>query len=281
MAHQSHTPGGRHSAGARIRGIVRSLAKNAAFIVLAAGIVATIGVVELASRNAQTQSALGAGGPTISASPTEVPVKVTCDAPGLPVCDWHSHANTEWIPIKSTSAADILAAMKQTSFFQHTQNDSGDHIQDLSRLGMPALVRALQPPTGGTVPDVYMLPVLNSSTAVSDAVQFVLNADHTQLRFSAAITYPSPRAAFVRMTASSSVSAVSAQHNTALRANQQPYLVYFPTHAPAPNSAAPAWTAGGDSPFDPAWLVPGADGKDHIVCPDGSVHYPSELPISL
>ncbi len=208
-------------------------------------------------------------------------MKVTCDAPGLPVCEWHSHANVEWIPIKSTSAADVLAAMKQTTFFQHTQNDGGDHIQDLSHLGTPALVRALQPPTGGTVPDVYMLPVLDSSAAVSDAVQFELNADHTQLRFSAAITYPSPRASFVRMTASASVSAVAAQHQTALRANQQPYLVYFPVQAQTPGSGDPVWTKGGDSPFDPAWLVPGADGKDHVVCPDGSVHYPSELPISL
>ncbi len=264
-----------------MREIVRSLTQNAALIVLAMGLVATIGVLELSNRNAQTQSTPGAGGPAIAASPTYPPVKVTCDAPGLPVCEWHSHVSAEWIPIKSNSDADILAAMKQTSFFQHTQNDGGDHIQDLTRLGTPALVRALQPPTGGTVPDVYMLPVLNSSTAVSDAVQFELNADHTQLRFSAAITYPSPRAAFVRMTASASVSAVAAQHKTALRANQQPYLVYFPTHAPGPNSTTQVWKSGGDSPFDPAWLVPGADGKDHVVCPDGAVHYPNELPISL
>jgi hypothetical protein len=126
-----------------------------------------------------------------------------------------------------------------------------------------------------------MLPVLNGSTAVSDAVQFELNANHTQLRFSAAITYTSPRAAFVRKTASVSVSAVAAQRKTALRANQQSYLINFPTHAPGPNSTAQAWEAGGDSPFDPAWLVPGADCKDHVVCPDGSVHYPTDLPISL
>ena len=109
------------------------------------------------------------------------------------------------------------------------------------------------------------LPVLDSSAAVSDAVQFELNADHTQLRFSAAITYPSPRASFVRMTASASVSAVAAQHQTALRANQQPYLVYFPVQAQTPGSGDPVWTKGGDSPFDPC-LARAGRGRQGSCC---------------
>ena len=129
-------------------------------------------------------------------------------------------------------------------------------------------------------PDVYMLPVLNSATAVSDAVQFELNSDHTQLRFSAAITYPSPRTAFVRMTSSASVSAVSAQHKTALRANQQPYLVYFPTHASGINCASRCGRR--EAIRHSTRLACTRRGwQGSFVCPDGAVHYPNELPISL
>lgn len=34
------------------------------------------------------------------------------------------------------------------------------------------------------------------------------------------------------------------------------------------------------NPADPIWLVPGADGQDHIVGADGRAYYLKDLPIA-
>jgi hypothetical protein len=57
-----------------------------------------------------------------------------------------------------------------------------------------------------------------------------------------------------------------------------PVLVYIPIDASAQETGKIVWVAGGESPVDPVWLIPGGDGRSHIVGTDGSVHFLDDLP---
>lgn len=237
---------------------------HASFLLLGLAVVAALGALAVAG--CQPSPGSGARSATSAASAT---APATQTAPG------------EWIALRSTGAADILAAARQSSLFQEDQSQSGDHA-DLSRLGAPVLVRAIQPPgaPAGLYPDFYVAPVLDASGAATDAAELELNPAHTAIQVVAIVTYSQPHAggAIASMTASGAVAAVSAQHHSALRAGASPQLVYFP--ADAATQQAAAWTGGGEFPADPIWLVPGADGSDHLVGDDGRAYYTSQLPLA-
>ena len=63
-----------------------------------------------------------------------------------------------------------------------------------------------------------------------------------------------------------------------VRAGAQPRLVYYPGD-PELNAKATV-PLDGQSPAEPIWAVPAADGQDHIVTPDGKAHLPNDLPIA-
>lgn len=189
----------------------------------------------------------------------------------------------DWIPLRSTAAADVLAAARQSSLFQQNLAGGGDHVSDLSRLGSPVLVRALQPAgaVAGQYPDFYVVPILNASGAATDAAELELNPAHTAINVIAIVTYGQPHAhgAIARQTASAAVAAVGAQQHSALRPGAAARLVYFPADAAAQETGQVTWTGGGEFPADPIWLVPGADGRDHLVGIDGRTYYPNQLPM--
>jgi hypothetical protein len=189
----------------------------------------------------------------------------------------------DWISLRSTAPADVLAAARQSSMFQEDQSSGGDHITNLSRLGTPVLVRALQPAEAiaGQFPDFYVVPILDASGAATDAAELALNQAHTAIQVIAIVTYSQPHAdgAIARMTAATAVTAVGAQQHTALRPGTTPQLVYFPADANAQETGQVTWTGGGEFPADPMWLVPGTDGRDHLVGVDGRTYTPEQLPM--
>ena len=202
-------------------------------------------------------------------------------------------AGTTWIPLRSQAPGDVQAAARQSALFQAHQADGGDHEQDLSRLGAPVLVHAVQPPNGTsayTWPDVYVLPILDTAGNTVAAAELELNPPHTAVHVTSIVTYaqPRPQGSVARQSAAVAVSTLAARQHIALRPGTTPQLVYFPLDANfqnaqnaqnAQSAGSSQWTAGGTFPADPAWLVMGTDGLQRLVGVDGSIHLVSQLPI--
>ena len=212
--------------------------------------------------------------------PTSTPayssvIVATCDAPGKPACPT---PDPGWVPLASTSPGDVLAAMKQTWIFHIDLNDGGDHIQDLSHLGTPILVRGLAQ-EGMTNPDYYALPIMNARGAITDVGQFELNVNHTALRFVGISGFDGSHP-IVRQSSIGAIDAVRTQRHVALKAGAHPYLVYVSINAGDLQTGKVVWTAGGLWPGNPLWLVPGADGTNYIFGNDGKVYAQHEIPMS-
>lgn len=246
-----------------------SLLGNAAFLLLGLSLLTLGGALVVAGQRFPVNSAANGGSLTGQGAPQ---AQNTSQSPV-----------GEWIPLHSTAPADILAAARKSSMFQQNLSGGGDHVSDLSRLGTPVLVRAIQPAgaVAGEFPDFYVVPILNGSGATTDAAELALNAPHTAIQVTAIVTYSQPRAHgdIARVTPSAALAAVSAQQHAALRSGAAPQLVYFPADADAQATGQVVWTGGGEFPADPIWLVPGADGRDHLVGVDGKAYYRSQLPL--
>lgn len=240
---------------------------NATFLLLGLALLAVGGAIVAMGRQTPTGSAAGAGATTHASAQRATTTQAS---------------SGDWIPLRSNAPADILAAARQSSLFQQNLAGSGDHVSDLSRLGQPALVLAMQPPGAavGQYPDFYVVPILDTSGQATDAAELALNPSHTAIQVIAIVTYsqPHPHGVIARMTSSTALAAISARH-VALASGASPRLVYFPADATAQETGQVTWTGGGEYPADPIWLVPGADGSDHVVGVDGRVYSPAQLPM--
>ena len=253
----------------------RALA-GAGILVLCVAVV-VIGIIGVAL---MARQAAGRGS-AYAALPTPTPaynvvITPTCDAPGKPACPT---PDPGWIALASAAPNDVLAAMKQTWIFHIDLNDGGDHIQDLSHLGAPILVRGLAP-AGKTIPGFYVLPIMNARGDITDIGQFELNAAHAALRF-VAVTSFDGRYPVVRQSSSAAITAVRVQRHVALKSGAQPFLVFFPINGDDLRTGKVVWKAGGLWPGEPLWLIPGADGQNYIFGNDGKVYAEGELPMSM
>jgi hypothetical protein len=238
---------------------------SASFLLLGLAVIAVVGA--LSAAGCQPEPSAGAYKPIATRTTTPTPQA----APG------------EWIPLRSTAAADVLAAARQSSLFQGDQSASGDHA-DLSRLGNPVLVQAIQPAgaPANLYPDFYVVPILDTSGAATDAAELELNPERTAIQVIAIITYSQPHVdgAIARITASAASAAASAQRGVTLHAGASPDLVYFPADAAALAAESAAWTGGGEYPADPIWRVPGSDGQTYVVGVDGKAYTLDQLPLA-
>ncbi|HEX8728364.1 MAG TPA: hypothetical protein VF739_07075 [Ktedonobacterales bacterium] len=245
-------------------GAWRAVFGNGAFVLLGLAVIAVIGA--LAAAGCQP-------GPSSGAKPANPAQAATATAQAAP---------GEWIPLRSSAAADIVASARQSSLFLGDQTQSGDHA-DLSRLGTPVFVRVIQPKgaPAGFYPNFYVIPVQDATGATTDAAELELNSAHTAIQVIAIVTYSQPHAdgAIARLTAAAAVAAVNAQRGISLRAGASPELIYFPADEAAQATATSAWTAGGVFPADPIWLVPGADGRTYVVGDDGQTYNLEQLPL--
>lgn len=184
-----------------------------------------------------------------------------------------------WIPLKSSSPADILAAVKQSTLFHLNCSPSSDCLQDLSHLGTPVLVTELRTQETRTSTDYYIIPVLDTAGNMDALASAELNCAHTAIHVQG-ISGSGPR--WPRLvTADGAVAGVQAQHHTGLRSGARPTLVRLPLDQFALQTGQIVWTARGKSALDPVWLVPDTDGKDHLVGADGRAYYLSQFPLAL
>lgn len=255
---------------------LKAILTGAGILALAVGVVvvAFAGVEVFGHQAAVRSLRLATPGPTPTPSGRGV-IQPTCGVPGKPACPT---PDPGWIALASNSSGAVLAAIRQTWIFNIDLSDGGDHIHDLSHLGTPLLVRGLAPP-GMTIADYYVLPIMDAHGFITDIGQFELNATHTALRFTA-ITSFDGRYPVVRQSPSAAVTAVKVQRHVAMRANTQPYLVFFPIDAYDLETGKVVWKAGGLWPGEPLWLVPGSDGQNYLYGNDGKVYAQREIPMS-
>ncbi len=192
-----------------------------------------------------------------------------------------ANAGTGWIPLTAQSPRAIVEAARKSSLFHVNRSQGGDYLRDLSRLETPVYVRALHVAGAVTLPDYYIIPIDDASGRIVGAAELALNPAHTAVQLTAIITYKTPRPhgqpALVQRPAA--VTDISQQRHTTLRRNTQPELVYIPIDATALQTGAITWNGGGQYPADPVWVVPGADGQDHVVGTDNHVYATSDLPV--
>lgn len=253
---------------------------NFSFLLLVIALFLTVGAVGLAASDISRADASGVGGPSTGAVRVgNGPSARTCGAPGQAECP---PTGSQWIPLRSSSPADVIAAARQTVLFNVDRSANGDYVKDLSHLGTPVLVHALHAPGGIVMPDCYVIPIHDGTGATMAAAELNLNPAHTAIQVMAIVTYnhPRPHDTIPRVNQAAALSAVAAQHHTSLRVGAQAELAYFPVNAYAQATGKIVWVSGGEFPADPIWLVPGADGQDHIVGADGHVYYLKNLPIA-
>lgn len=257
MSHASRATGRRRSSRRRRSGTLIRAARwvggNAAFVLLAGSIFLVLAVIGLAARG---------------------PAQAAGSAPAA--------SGPQWIALKSQAPGDIIAAVRQSTLFTVNRSDNGDHLKDLSRVGTPQLVTELRVKAGGKGADCYVVPILNASGATVGAAVAWLNNTHTAVYVGYIRSYDVPLARWTGTLPSADQAAaiVQTRHHTPLRAHAQPQLVYFPFDFQGQRTGRVHWNAGGQGPDTPIWLVPGADGQDHLVGTDGQAYYLSQLPIS-
>jgi hypothetical protein len=157
----------------------------------------------------------------------------------------------------------------------------GDFLKDLSHLEAPVLVRALQTPGSIVMPDYYIIPIDNAAGKMVGAAELELNASHTSVQVTSIVTYTSahPHGQVSHIAKSAALTDLASQRRVALRSGGQPQLVYIPIDAAALETGEIVWNGGGTSPTDPVWLIPGADGQNHIVGADGHAYEISSVPV--
>lgn len=189
-------------------------------------------------------------------------------------------AGNGWISITSDTPDAIIVAAHKTTLFNVNRSTDGDYL-DISHLEAPVLVRALSAVGSDSMPDYYVIPVDDTSGAIVGAAELALNSTHTAIQLTSIITYsePRPHGQMPQMGMSVAESILSAQSHTTLRSGTQPQLVYVPIDASALESGEVTWNGGGLYPADPVWLIPGADGQNHIIGADGHAYAMSSVPV--
>lgn len=182
-----------------------------------------------------------------------------------------------WIPLASTSNADLIAAARDTLPQNFQGGDSFD-ITASSPAGTPALVRALRNSEFPHLNDVAVVPFLVGSGSVDVALQ--LNTTDTAFQ-SAGMFAGSERSQGViwAYTKAQAISALGAQRHVALAAGFQPILVYWTLNAEDIETGAVTWNAGLMGPSDPFWLLRGANGVYYILANNGRIYALSEMPL--
>jgi hypothetical protein len=245
----------------KISRTARSVVGNFAYVFLAGAIVFFVVVVLVATRHTSASTAVSNAAATRAAATSD--------------------AGSGWITINAESPGAIIAAARKSTLFNVDRSGDGDYLKDLSHLETPVLVRALHSAGSIVMPDYYVIPIDDTSGAIVGAAELALNPTHTAVQLTSIITYsaPRPHGKMAHTDMAAAVADLTSQRHVAVRSGAQPQLVYIPIDASQLQTGQVTWSGGGLYPADPVWLIPGADGQDHVVGTDGRDHYVSQLPL--
>jgi hypothetical protein len=258
--------------------LLHQIIENLAFVVLTSSILLTMGAIGIVGKHAPLASASGNGGTATPESYRNGVIQATCGMAGLPAYPAIEHR----IHLRSQSPTDIIAAARQSPLFRVDRSGKGDYLKDISQLGRPQLVQALHGVGKIVAPDFYVIPIFDGAGATVAAAELELDANHTTIDVVAIVTYKQPYAhdMLTHTSAEAAARSVQAQRRIGWRASAQPRLVYIPFDPVARQTGRIVWTAGGGSPAEPVWAVPGTDGRDYIVGIDDHVYAMSDLPLA-
>lgn len=235
----------------------------------------------LSASPSRTASGIGSNSsPKAVASPN---LNYTCGVTGKPACQAPA---SDWIPLTANTPDAVLQAARQSALFNENRSSGGDFASGVSRLETPILVR-LYKHGNSYVPaaadyDVYAIPVDDASGNIVDVMLCNINASHTAIEVTMiAGVDPRPHGQLARTPEAQAVSEAHAQHGVSVRAGFTPHLIFIVMDATLIETGKITWKGGGLSAVDPLWVIPGSDGRDHIVGNDGKVYYPGELPTNV
>ena len=280
MAHTRRKSSRQHKALQRLRQVQRLRpALSVIFFGLCVGALAfAIGAASGASHAQGGGPGGGPNGPVMSKA--QAMANARCGVSGKPACP---PARSPWVPLKSESPSDIIVAAQSTVMYRsavETQDLIGDALRQ-GRLGTPVLVRPYRNDVG--LPEVWVIPVVNSANIPLAMLEFVYDRPNRQMRASEfdAVTgnmFYATRP-FPSVGASTAISTVAQQHHVDLRQGNAPELVYFPSDHMGVIMGTNIWSSGGTAVIDPIWRVPGADGHWHYVDHNGKAHLRGEIPV--
>ncbi|HKB47599.1 MAG TPA: hypothetical protein VKC57_07860 [Ktedonobacterales bacterium] len=210
-----------------------------------------------------------------------------------------AHAGNDWVSLRSTTPAGLLAAMRSTTLYQEVAASPQTRLGQALRtgtLGTPVLVRAYRPTRG--MPDVWVVPVLATGAtgvpspptvgaSVVALLDFEYDRPHARIR---AVSFAGPFVPtdpeygrpFPRVTPAVALARVQQTRRLNMAGGRQPQLVYFPANLNALNDphSKLKWSGGGQFPDLAVWQVPATDGHDYLVGVDGVVYTAAQLPLA-
>jgi hypothetical protein len=257
--HRGRTRGRRERQQRRRARVVRSLRTGALGLFLL-GMIAAFAIV-LALPDAAPASTAAAGG---------------------------AHAGNDWVSLRSTTPADLLAAARSTTMYQEVAASPQTRMGQALRtgtLGTPVLVRAYRSTRG--MPDVWVVPVLATGSHVVALLDFAYDRPHARIR---AVSFAGPFVPadpefgqpFPRLSSSAALARAQQAHRLSLVSGQQPQLVYFPANLNALNDphSKLKWSGGGQFADLAVWRMPTTSGQDYLVGVDGVVYGAAQLPLA-
>ena len=249
-------------------------------VLLAALVAVAVGGIALIGHGAMEAHQAGASVSSVKTVTNTVATTTPniCGAPTTPACP----PIQNWIPLSADTPGAVLTAWTQSDLYAAVQQSNktgrGDAQYDISHPDTPVFVRELHLPGIDIIGDSYVIPLDLPDGSIWGVVITYVNDTHTAIRISTigSIGVVLPHNTLCRTSEAQAVQAVQAQHGVSVRAGTKPYLVFFPVPNELLNSGQ--WKAGGSGPANPLWLIPGTDGRDHIMGNDGKVYYTSQLP---
>ncbi len=244
---------GKRTAVARFAGW---LGGNSVFVVLGLGVIGALIAVGLTAQAARA--------PSVNGAP-------------------NSTGATVWVPLRSTSRADLIAAAQSSPLWHVSRTGSGDYLRDLSHLGTPVLVRGLSLRGSATPPDAYVIPVLDSQGQLTvGAAVLMLNATYTAAHLQSIDTFAAPRPhdTIAIVSAAQATSALGKERQTTLAPGAGPEMVYIAFDTQGVDAGTSTWRYGGEYPDDPLWLMRAANGQSYLVGNNGHVYSPDQVPVA-
>lgn len=246
----------------KFKRLTRAAVGNLAYVFLGGAVLFLAAVVVLASRQFPATTAQSSSASATQAAAT-------------------SAAQDGWIRLNAKTPGAIIAAARKSSLFNVNRSGNGDYLKDISHLETPVFVRATRAAGSAPMPDYYVIPIDDASGKMVGAAELALNPTATAVHVTSIVTFTHPHSHghLAQMSAATAVTDVASQQHIAMRSGAQPQLVYIPIDASLLETGQITWNGGGMYPADPVWLIPGADGKDHVVGTNGRAYFVAALPI--
>jgi hypothetical protein len=229
-------------------------------------------LVALAGCLTSCAASVTAASSTATPTATAIPPTATRALPTATIL-----AGSQWIPLASTSPADLVAAARDTLPRTFEGGDSFD-ITAASPAGTPAVVWELRNSEFSQSTDLIVVPFQQGGGYVD--VMLALNSTHTGFRpaeeFAGGVL---PHGEIWKYTSAQAISALSAQRHVAKAAGFVPILVYWTVNFSDVQSGAVTWDVSSLGPKNPVWMLRGANGVYYILANNERIYALSEMPL--